>query len=278
MILSAIDLCALALVALIGLPHGAFDGAVYALLPDRGAKKRRLSLFLISYTMLALAIIFLWLVVPLASLVGFLAISAFHFGKGDTEGYHGKARLVAIVAHGGLVTIFLPLMHQAEAFAAFAALTFRPSHELEILSFLLWLSAFAWGTACLIYGWMSAMNAFYRARFIELILLCLILAYLPILAGFALYFCFIHSRRHFVVLYQSTKSQAPRSLLPLAIGLSCASWMAGALGLILLNQYQSFAVSIIQIIFIGLAALTVPHMILVDGLWRPLAKPTFFAR
>lgn len=278
MSLSAIDLCALAMVAFIGLPHGAFDGAVYALLPDKGANKGRLYLFLIAYSALAVAIILLWLVAPLASLIGFLAISAFHFGKGDTEGYHGKARLVAIAAHGGLVTIFLPLMHQDQAFAAFAALTFRASDELESLSYLLWLGAIGWGISCLTYGWMSAMNAFYRARFIELILLCLIMATLPILAGFALYFCFIHSRRHFMVLYHSTKYQAPRQLLPLGIGLSCASWLAGGIGLVLLNQYQSFAVSMIQIIFIGLAALTVPHMILVDGLWRPLRKNSPLAR
>ena len=270
--LSLADLIALGLVIFIGLPHGAFDGAVYALLPQK-TQPRSLWLFVIGYSLFAALIIGIWLILPVLSLIGFLALSAFHFGKGDSEIYHGRARIFAIIAHGGLATIFLPVIHGDAAFAAFAALTFRQADELILLEMLLRLASIIWFAALMVYGWMAVVNHFYRARFIECVLIASLMAYLPLLPAFALYFCAIHSRRHFAALYHSTKDKAPRALWPLAIGLSCASWAAGGLALFWASQHQSFAVSAIQIIFIGLAALTVPHMILVDGLWRPYKKP-----
>ena len=270
--LSLADLIALGLVIFIGLPHGAFDGAVFALLPAKN-RPQSLSVFLIGYSLIAALIIGLWLVLPLLSLIGFLALSAFHFGKGDSEIYHGRARIFAIIAHGGLATIYLPLLHTDAAFNAFAALTFRHANDLALLEMILRLCGLIWLGAVIAYGWMALMNHFYRARFIECLLIASLMAFLPLLPAFALYFCAIHSRRHFSALYDSTKDKAPQALWPLAIGLSFASWLAGGLALFWASQYQSFAVSAIQIIFIGLAALTVPHMMLVDGLWRPYKKP-----
>ena len=269
--LSFIDLIALGFVIFIGLPHGAFDGAVFALLP-KGSRPQSLPVFLLLYTLLAALIVGIWLIAPLLSLIGFLALSAFHFGKGDSEIYHGRARLLTIIAHGGLATIFLPLYHAQAAFTAFAALTFRSPDELVLLEALLRFAGLIWLAALMGYGWMAFVNRFYRARFFEILLVASLMAILPLLPAFSLYFCAIHSRRHFIALYQTTKQSAPQALWPLAIGLSCASWGAGAVALYGASQYQSFAVSVIQIIFIGLAALTVPHMILVDGLWRPYKK------
>jgi len=281
MILSAFDMIALGCVVFIGLPHGAFDGAIYALLPDEITKQSRatsLARFLALYTCLAGVIVVLWLIMPQLSLIAFLAISAFHFGKGDTEGYHGIARLIALIAHGGLVTLWLPLTHHEMAFSYFAALTFAPIDALSLLSAFMYACAFLWAICVMAYGRMALTNPYYRGRFFEVLLLVPAMAYLPLLPAFALYFCAFHSRRHFVSLYHATKTSAPAQLYALGIGLSVASWVFGAIALFVLNQYQSFALSAIQIIFIGLAALTVPHMILVDGLWRPLRKSLHSSR
>ena len=275
MSLSFLDIFALCCVIFIGLPHGAFDGAIYALLPGNVPPKGRsksLLRFLILYTALAAAIVLLWLILPQLSLIAFLVISAFHFGKGDTEGYHGIARLIALIAHGGLVTIWLPLAHYETAFSYFAALTFTTSDSLGLLSGVIYVSGILWMISVLAYGYMALINAYYRARFFEVLLLIFAMAFLPLLAAFALYFCAFHSRRHFASLYQATKTVASHHILKLGILLCLASWAFGGLALFMLNQYQSFALSVIQIIFIGLAALTVPHMILVDGLWRPMRK------
>lgn len=279
--LSLFDLFALGLVIFIGLPHGAFDGAVYALLPNKTPSqepKKSLPLFLALYLALTAAIILLWLILPLAALIGFLALSAYHFGKGDTDGFHGYARAVALIAHGGLVTIWLPVIHHDQALTYFAALTFRDLEMMRSLSSLFYGIGALWAGLLIIYGRMAWVNPYYRGRFAEVILLAIVMGFLPLIPAFALYFCFIHSRRHFTALYQATKALAPQSVWPLGLGLSLASWLAGGLMLFVLNQTQDFAISAIQIIFIGLAALTVPHMILIDGLWRPLARFHPFAQ
>ena len=267
--LSVIDMMALLCIVFIGLPHGAFDGALYALLPS-GERKASLLRFLALYSLTALLIIGLWLVFPMISLLLFLAISAFHFGKGDTAGYQGKNRFIALIAHGGLVTMYLPFIHHKDAMAFFSYLTFRPADELGLLAAILTLAAILWSACVLYYGYLAVTDRRYRRRFSEIILAAILMAYLPLLPAFAFYFCALHSARHFTSIYQALKTQAPRRLWPLAISLSVASWLAGGLTLLALLPYQDMVLSMIQILFIGLAALTVPHMILVDGLWRPL--------
>ncbi len=175
MILSAFDMIALGCVVFIGLPHGAFDGAIYALLPDgiHKTEPRQITrIFFALYTGLAGVIVVFWLIMPQLSLIAFLAISAFHFGKGDTEGYHGIARLIALIAHGGLVTLWLPLVHHEVAFSYFGALTFAPIEALSLLSAFMYACAFLWAICVIAYGRMALTNPYYRGRFLKCSCLC----------------------------------------------------------------------------------------------------------
>ena len=267
--LGMVDMIALAAVVLIGLPHGAFDGAVYTQMPYPKTGRYFIG-FLILYIVIALAVIGIWLWLPLISLLLFLAISAFHFGKGDTADITGKVRIAGIISHGGLVAIFLPFMHQEEAFAFFAMLTFSDISSLAMLESLFDIAMVIWVLNIALYG-VFCMKEHRRRKMIELAGLIIVMGYLPILAGFAVYFCLIHSARHFTTLYRAIRHSMPKYFISLGIGLTVASWAAGLFAFTLLVPNQGFAYSVIQIIFIGLAALTVPHMILIDGYWRPLA-------
>ena len=61
--------------------------------------------------------------------------------------------------------------------------------------------------------------------------------------------------------------RAPRYIFLQAAFFTVASWSGGAVTLLWLNS-GNISQDLLQVIFIGLAALTVPHMILVDGLFR----------
>ena len=269
--LGLIDFIALGFVVFIGLPHGAFDGAVYLQLPHY-KKPADLLVFLTLYIAMALAVIGLWYLLPLTSLLLFLALSAFHFGKGDAPALTGLPRLASIVAHGGLATIYLPLMHQDEAFGFFALLTFQQEPQWAIFEIVFLGFGILWALCLGIYAMGAITAPHLRRHLLEILGASIVMAFLPLLAAFAFYFCAIHSARHFTSVYQSLKQAAAPHLWGLTAGLTLASWLAGGIALLLLAPYQGFVLSAIQIIFIGLAALTVPHMILIDGVWRPFAR------
>jgi Brp/Blh family beta-carotene 15,15'-monooxygenase len=107
-----------------------------------------------------------------------------------------------------------------------------------------------------------------RPRLVELALLCLLLSIVPPLVGFALYFCVIHTGRHMQHIWQHLRRRAtPRHILGEAALFTVASWAGGVMIWLWLDS-GNVSQDLLQVIFIGLAALTVPHMILVDGMLR----------
>lgn len=258
------DWIALAAVVIIGLPHGAFDGAVYQLWQGQPRLSGYVR-FILSYLTLAAVIIALWLVFPVLSLLGFLLLSAYHFGVGDSTAAHRVIKTAQIICHGGLATIWLMVTHQAETALIFDVLSGAGT---AILWDITPLFLVIWGAAALAYGTAAWQAPALRVRFGEFIGLAVVMAILPLLPAFAIYFCAIHSRRHFTHLWQRYQAAKHGSPLGLALLFTVASWAGGGGALWLLWDSQALAQLALQIIFIGLAALTVPHMILVDGLWR----------
>ena len=112
---------------------------------------------------------------------------------------------------------------------------------------------------------MAFRDASLRARFAEFILLAMVIAILPPLVSFALYFCIIHTGRHMRRIWHVLASTiSPKGLYRQAAGFTLASWLVGGAAFLWLENGDLDA-ALLQVVFIGLAALTVPHMILVDG-------------
>ena len=97
----------------------------------------------------------------------------------------------------------------------------------------------------------------------------LVISLFPPLPAFAIYFCLIHSIHHFKRIIPTLLNfMEKKKILYLMIIFSVLSWLGGGtVYYILLNLY-SYTDTIIKVTFIGLAALTFPHMILVDGVFR----------
>ena len=98
--------------------------------------------------------------------------------------------------------------------------------------------------------------------FFSLIILNIFLS--PILA-FTLYFCFLHSIRHSITLiFELDKSfrSGLKKFISRAIPLTFATGAIFLLAIYFLNSFYKLDEAIYKVIFIGLASLTFPHILL----------------
>ena len=104
----------------------------------------------------------------------------------------------------------------------------------------------------------------------RIFLLILLIILLPPIVTFAIYFCFIHTFNHFCRIIPVLKRQMDnRKILYTFLVFTISSWL---IGFIVYKYFIGFFDTeelIYRILFIGLAALTVPHMILIDFYFRP---------
>ena len=97
----------------------------------------------------------------------------------------------------------------------------------------------------------------------------LVISLFPPLPAFAVYFCSIHSTHHIKRIMPTLLNfMEKKKILFLMIIFSALSWLGGGLAYYILLNINSYTDTIIKVTFIGLAALTFPHMILVDGVFR----------
>ena len=102
--------------------------------------------------------------------------------------------------------------------------------------------------------------------FLDYFSILIINFYFSPLVAFTVYFCFLHSIRHSIsLMYELDNNDLMNGLkiftkkaLPLTIVTATFCF----LGLYLLNNTYNFDSSILKIIFIGLASLTFPHILL----------------
>jgi Brp/Blh family beta-carotene 15,15'-monooxygenase len=249
-------------VAILGLPHGALDLPIaQALWPLDGwrGKLRFVGL----YVCLALLVIAVWIVLPGTALYVFLFYSAFHF-SGDWDGAGATLRF-----SGGVATVGAPALFQTgEVATLFGYLAPEPAAELAALL----LAVIAGISLGIFVATISLRPQLRNSAAGEQGIIWIAAACLTPLVYFVVYFCMLHSVRHFSNAFASLDD--PHQGLRVATLLSVVTVFAGVIGFIVLQGFKPELLeqSILRIIFIGLAALTVPHMILVDRFQRKLKQ------
>ena len=273
-----VDLLALAAVVVIGLPHGALDGAI-AMHLGFSRKPMIFMRFLLLYIAMAGLVVGVWMLAPTISLMLFLLISMLHFGAGDARHGTGWLRTVEIIAHGGLVIVGISQLHHPEVDVIFGYLTGADTalvwQALDVMTVIV-------GLATVICIGQGLWYRRWRSAALELAALGVLFAMTPPLVGFAVYFCLVHSARHVAGIIGSLRREMSRvALVNQAAILTVASWAVGGLALWWFADQADPEPMLMRVIFIGLAALTVPHMILVDGIYRrttPTLKRQFISR
>ena len=263
------DYIALFSILFIGIPHGAFDGAISITLGY--TKKLRLQLyFILTYILVSGVVIILWYFLPVITLILFILTSIFHFGCGDLDWNKSKFYFIGGYVHGCLIVLGIIFLNKIEVNSFFEILS---GDQLFLLWTSLYLGLFFWIIAityiCLNYTKINISN-----NYIKLVLsISLVVLLLPPLPAFAIYFCLIHSfhhiRRTLPILEDFMKKQKAIFLM---IIFSILSWVGCGIAFYYLSNLNTYPDTIIKVTFIGLAALTFPHMILVDGIFRSKFK------
>lgn len=242
------------LIVLVGVPHGALDPAYFSL-SRQGSSRRGWVVFTARYVTLAAAVLVVWLVWPLPALGAFLAMSAFHFSGDPVSGASRSVRTL----QGSAVIVLPALWHAAETEATLAYLAGDSAAAwclsvMRPVAFPLALALAAAALVELLRG--SALVA------VEAGATMIMAIAAPPLVGFTIYFCAMHSARHIL----RTTDRAGVAWPQMALLASAPMLGAVGTGLVAWNfmeQAPANAVAI-RVVFIGLAALTVPHMAIVE--------------
>jgi len=216
---------------------------------------------------------------PTTALFLFLVVAWIHFGLGDTEALTGWRRSGECFARGGLAIAGPMTFHPDETLVLFTQLSGPASgpllaaitHFFERFVCPFWLAICALMVGLRIASTLdrSLSSAARRAHFLaawEIIALTLLFWLWPPLAAFGVYFCLVHSLRHLV---QLGAARHPFAFRLAARWLWQESWPVIGLTLILgafLAWHWGAGLSpdtlVLRLLFVGLAALTMPHMLL----------------
>ena len=262
----------LLLILTIGVSHGALDHLKgKKLLTILNIKK--FYIFYLIYILLALSVILVWTIVPAITLIVFLAVASFHFGKEDTQFLINKnSNLISILYFfRGILIIITPLYFNFdETVTIFKMLLINSEQFYSSLGFIekYKIIEIAIGLSALssIVLFLSEFNIKKFAIFLDFFSIIILNYYLSPLVAFTIYFCFLHSIRHTISLAIEMDNSNLKNGLKLfaqkALPLTILTAILSLLGLYFLNNVYELNSAILKIIFIGLASLTFPHILL----------------
>ena len=253
------------LILSLGISHGALDHIKGKKLLNILNYKSSLTFYFL-YIAIGVGIIVLWILFPKTLLLSFLIIASFHFGKEDSEFIDKRSNFDLIYLFKGSIVVTAPLLFKkTETLNIFSTLNFNVSQSIfvldEFLYILLILSFFS--NIIISLNKKIDIKSLLLMDFISILLLNYFLN--PIIA-FTIYFCFLHSIRHSIKLSnelnQNNLIMGFKEFLIKALPLTILTAFLFLISLLLLKNYYFFDDAISKVIFIGLASLTFPHILL----------------
>lgn len=259
------------LIATIGVSHGAYDGIKGKMLFYKKFKNLNF-IFYFSYISLIILVLFFWYLNPSISLIIFLVVSSFHFGKEDLEIYLNKKykyHQFIFFLKGSLIILFSLFFSFEQTNLIFNTIIFSKNYELLSYYYVKLVLLLNLLVQIVYYLYFYLKKKLKKIDFITInfeIILITITFYLfnPIVA-FTLYFCFMHSLKNILLISSELNPNLFKGInifFNQSLLLSFVTFFILLISLIFLINYDFLENSIAKIIFIGLASLTLPHIIL----------------
>ena len=269
-----LTICCFFLVSTIGISHGSLDNIKGEKLLKIYKIKNNFFFYLV-YILLACIVIIVWNFLPSFALIVFLLVAAYHFGKEDTQLFletnyvkqgvtlYGKNNYFFIIFKGLLVITAPLFFHYEETINIFKILDSNFSLHEDFIYIFFAISIYSYFH----FSFISNIPTYGSgAVLIDGTSILLLNYFFPPLIAFTLYFCFLHSVRHSIslitMLDKKNFKKGTQLFIKKALPLTTITAFFFLIAVIFLsNSYQSNE-SILKAIFIGLASLTFPHILL----------------
>ncbi|MDB9940989.1 Brp/Blh family beta-carotene 15,15'-dioxygenase [Candidatus Pelagibacter sp.] len=260
------------LILTIGISHGALDDQKGKRLSQLYNVKKTYFFYLI-YSLIGISIIIFWLFFPTVSLILFLIVASYHFGKEDTEfliNNKNVSNLILYFFKGSLIIIAPLIFHFVETINIFKLLLIENEKFYLFLNFIEDNSVlfFALSISLLsnIYYFLKDFKIINILIFLDFFSIIVLNYFLTPLIAFTLYFCFLHSFRHTISLITELNENSFKvgtiTFIKKAIPLTVLTAIFYVISLYFLSNFYQLNDAILKVIFIGLASLTFPHILL----------------
>jgi len=266
------SLICLFLILIIGVSHGALDN-------EKGKKIfkifniKNILFFYLLYILIAALVIIVWTITPSITLIFFLIVASYHFGKEDTQFLINKISVFdqLLFFFKGLLIILAPLIfHFEETVSIFKLLFVDNEIFYLVLDFIEQNNILIIG---LILTTLSSVFLFLKefeikkfVIFFDYFSILILNYYLNPLVAFTIYFCFLHSIRHSISLIHeidhSIFAKGLKIFIRKALPLTILTAILCLIGMYFLKSSYDLNSSVLKLIFIGLASLTFPHILL----------------
>ena len=262
----------LLLILSIGISHGALDNQKGKRLIQLYNIKNSYFFYLI-YSMIGLSIIVFWLYFPTTSLIIFLIVASYHFGKEDTEFLiknKNASNLILYFLKGSLIIIAPLMFHFTETINIFKLLLIQDENFYLFLDFIEsnQILSFALLTSLLVntYYFINNFKILNILIFFDFLSIVVLNYFVSPLIAFTIYFCFLHSFRHSISLINELDKDNFKNgayiFIKKALPLTLLTSIFFVISLYFLSNYYQLSDAILKVIFIGLASLTFPHILL----------------
>ncbi len=262
----------LALILIIGVSHGSLDHIKGRKLLSI-LKFENMILFYIIYILTAITVIIIWIFFPSISLIIFLIIASFHFGKEDTQfliNDNSYLNQFLFFLKGTLIILSPMYFHFNETVSIFKLLLIENETFYENLSFIESSKILLFGV---IISTLSSIILFLKdfeikkfTIFLDFFSILILNFYFSPLLAFTIYFCFLHSIRHSLTLIfeldENNLKSGFKIFIKKAIPLTFLTAIFCIISIYFLSNSYNLDSSILKVIFIGLASLTFPHILL----------------
>ena len=265
-------LICLLLILSIGISHGSLDNV-------KGEKLLKIlkinnnSIFYLLYSLITVAVIVLWMIFPTICLIIFLIVASYHFGKEDTQFLiiaNSYSNQILFFIKGSLIILSPIYFHFDETINIFKLLLVNNENFYYLLDFIETNNILLFGIILstlahiILFGKNFEIKKF--AIFFDYFSILILNFYFSPLLAFTVYFCFLHSVRHSITLILELDNYdlglGLKKFLKKALPLTILTAIVSLIGLYFLNNTYNLDSSILKIIFIGLASLTFPHILL----------------